>query len=322
MKKTSVVILGAFAMLVLAACNGGGSFKRAKSGLLYKIISDKKSPVVKPGQILKFEFQQKIRDSVLNSSETTGPAYVAVDSTSIPDYNNPAEIFAMLRKGDSVVIVFEADTLRKRNPGGLPPFIKPKDKIALTMRVTNVFNTQEEAGQDREVAMMEAMKKQEAAGEVQKQKDIKILEEYVKSKGITVQKAPKGTLVEIINPGTGPSCDSGKFVSVMYTGQTLAGKVFDSSVDPKFGHPGQPYTFQIGGRGAITGWDDGLRFFKKGGKGRLFVPSTLGYGKQGAEPDIKPDENLIFDVEIVDVNDARPAPQQAPPSIDTTTRRR
>jgi len=320
MKKTSVVILSALAMFVLAACNSGGSFKRAKTGLMYKIISDKKNPVVKTGQILKFEYQQKIRDSVLSSSATTGPAYVVIDSASIPDYNNPAEIFAMLRKGDSVVIVFEADTLRKRNPQGLPPFIKAKDKIALTMRVKDVFNNQDEAGKDREVAFQEVRKKQEAEEEVQKQKDIKTLQDYVKSKGITVQSAPKGTLVEITNPGSGDNVDSGKFVSVMYTGQTMAGKVFDSSIDPKFQHPGQPYVFQIGSNppGAIEGWDDGLRLFKKGGKGRLYIPSSLGYGKFGNGPDIKGDENLIFDVEVVDVTATRPAPQMP----DTTAPRR
>jgi FKBP-type peptidyl-prolyl cis-trans isomerase len=315
MKKTTIAIFSVMVMLVLAACNGG-SYKRTKSGLMYKIISDgKNSPKTKKGQVLKFDFVQKLRDSVLFSSAENGHGYVVVDSAVVADYN-PNEIFPLLRKGDSAVVIYEADTIKKKS-GQLPPFLKPKDKIFLLLKVVDVFNSEEEANKDRDLSQAEFQKKQEAKNEVQKQKELDVLREYAKSKNITVQSAPKGTLVEITNPGTGPSCDSGKFVTVMYTGQTMAGVVFDSSVDPKFQHPGQPYTFQIGSTppGAIEGWNDGLRLFKKGGKGRLLIPSVLGYGKRGNGNDIKPDENLIFDVEIVNVSDtmaARPAPGGAP----------
>lgn len=328
MKKTTIGILSVLAMLVLVSCNGGSSFKRTKSGLMYKIISDGKNPIAQKGNILKFEFMQKVRDSILASSIDGPPVYVPVDSAVAPDYN-PNEIFALLRKGDSAVVIFEADTLRKKQ-GGLPPFLKAKDKIYLTFKVVNLFTSQEEADKDRELSMQEFMKKQEALAEVQKQKDIKILQDYLKSKGITAQSAPQGTFVEITNPGTGASCDSGKFITVAYTGQTLAGTVFDSSIDPKFGHPGQPYTFQMrvrnSPRRAIEGWNDGLSFFKKGGKGRLYIPSSLGYGPSGNGNDIKPNDNLIFDVEIVDVSDKEPAPPAQvpppPPPADTNNKKK
>lgn len=323
MKKTTISILSLLIMIAMAGCNSGSTFKRTKSGLMYKIISDKKNPVATKGQILKFDFMQKVHDSLLGSSADNGPVYVPVDSAVAPDYN-PNEIFGLLRKGDSAVVIFEADTLRKKQ-GGLPPFLKAKDKIYLTFRVSDVFATQEEATKDREAAMQVFIKKQEALAENQKKIDIKILEDYLKSKGITAQSAPKGTLVEIVNPGTGASCDSGKFVTVKYTGKTLAGKPFDSSVDPAFGHPGQHYTFHLGVRGpqaAIEGWNDGIKFFKKGGIGRLYVPSSLGYGKQGSGPDIKPNENLVFDVEIMDVNDTMPAPAPRPAMNDSSARKK
>ncbi len=308
MKKAIFGIMGALVVL-LSACNSE-SFKHTKSGLMYKIISDEKNPVVKVGQVLKFEFVQKVRDSILFSSVDNGPAYVPVDSSVAADYN-PTEIFHLLRKGDSAVIVIEADTLRKRQ-GGLPPFLKAKDKIFLTIKVTDVFANQEASDKDRMATMEIYRQKEELAAEGQKQKDLVTLNEYLKSKNITAQSAPKGTLVEIIEPGTGLACDSGMWVSVMYTGKTLAGKEFDSNTDPKFNHAGQPFIFQIGSRGAITGWDDGLRLFKKGGKGRLYIPSSLGYGKQGAGEDIKPNENLVFDVQVVEVTDKKPeAPQAA-----------
>jgi FKBP-type peptidyl-prolyl cis-trans isomerase FkpA len=311
MKKTTILFLSAVVMLMLAACNGA-SFKKTKTGLMYKIISNGKGEVVKNGQFLKIEFSQKLRDSVLGSSADRGPEYVKIDSATPSNYLNPAELFGKLRKGDSLVVVFEADSIRKIQ-GGLPPFLKAKDKIFLTVKALDIFKTEEEANKDRELAMQEVIKKQEAASVVQKEKDIKIIQDYLKKNNITAQSAPKGTLVEITAQGTGPACDSGKFISVMYTGKTLAGKVFDSNVDPKFNHPGEPFVFQINGRGAITGWSDGLSLFKKGGKGRLFIPSTLGWGKQGAGEDIKADEITIFDVEVVDVSDTQPAPQMPDP---------
>ncbi|MBY0536445.1 MAG: FKBP-type peptidyl-prolyl cis-trans isomerase [Chitinophagaceae bacterium] len=312
MKRLSLMALAALFVLGFAACNGGGSFKRTKSGLMYKIISDQKNPLPKNGQFLKFEYVQKVRDSILFSSAENGPAYVVIDSAATPDYN-PNEIFAFLRKGDSAVVIIEADTIRKKNGGQLPAFLKSKDKVYLTIKVIDLFATQDLADADRKATMEVYMKKAEQEAEKQKLKDLETLNAYVKSKNITVQSAPQGTLVEITNPGTGAQVDSGKYVSVMYTGQTMAGKVFDSSIDPKFQHPGQPYTFMIGGRGAIKGWDDGLRLFKKGGKGRLYIPSAYAYGKQGAGEDIKPNENLIFDVEVVEVSDTMPKSAQQMP---------
>jgi FKBP-type peptidyl-prolyl cis-trans isomerase FkpA len=91
--------------------------------------------------------------------------------------------------------------------------------------------------------------------------------------------------------------------------------VFDSNQDSAFGHT-DPYILTIGKRGAIEGWDDGLRLFNKGGKGRLFIPSLLAYG--GNPPPgapFKPFENLIFDVEVLDVTEHKEQPRpQMPPT--------
>jgi FKBP-type peptidyl-prolyl cis-trans isomerase len=95
--------------------------------------------------------------------------------------------------------------------------------------------------------------------------------------------------------------DSGKAVTVNYKGMTMDGKIFDQSYDSS-GKPTKPYTFLVGERGAIEGMDDGIRLFKKGGSGRLFIPSVLGYGPRGAGGEIKPNESLIFEVQVVDVN--------------------
>ena len=85
-------------------------------------------------------------------------------------------------------------------------------------------------------------------------------------------------------------------ILVHYTGKLEDGTVFDSSYDR-----GQPFSFQIGLRQVIEGWEQGLLGMKVGGKRTIFIPSELGYGERGAGDLIPPNANLIFDVEIMDV---------------------
>ena len=96
--------------------------------------------------------------------------------------------------------------------------------------------------------------------------------------------------------GEGPEILIHSKILVHYTGKLEDGTVFDSSYDR-----GQPFSFQIGLRQVIEGWEQGLLGMRVGGKRTVFIPSELGYGNRGAGDLIPPNANLIFDVEIVDV---------------------
>ena len=111
--------------------------------------------------------------------------------------------------------------------------------------------------------------------------------------------------------------DSGKTVSINYTGYTLDGVYFDSNTDSTKQtnkHPLTPFEFRAGVSGAVKGMVEAVLQFKKGDKGKMFIPSMLGYGPQGRGGSvIKPFTNLMFDIEVVDVKDAPPArPFQMP----------
>ncbi|MBA4166698.1 MAG: FKBP-type peptidyl-prolyl cis-trans isomerase [Chitinophagaceae bacterium] len=303
MKKTATIILGLALVFAFGGCSNGG-FKKTKSGILYKIISDGKAPLAKKGEFLKVDYTQRIkgagRDTILQTSVGSLPTYAPVDSLG-PVYN-PAEVFNKLRRGDSAIIVMLADSLIKKS-GQLPPFIHKKDKLELTLKVVDVFKNEEDLRKD-----------QQALLDRKKQTEIKQIEQYLASKGIKAQKTEKGVFVEIEKKGDGPAVDSGKAAHVKYKGQTFAGKVFDSNMDSAFGHA-DPYVLTIGKHGAIEGWDDGLRLFNKGGKGRLYIPSMMAYGPnppQGAP--FKPFENLMFDIEVIDVTDAKDLPAPVMPS--------
>jgi len=100
--------------------------------------------------------------------------------------------------------------------------------------------------------------------------------------------------------GDGAMPKAGQSISVNYTGMlaTPDSTVFDSNVDPKFGHV-QPFIFNVGTHQVIAGWDEGLLTMKVGGKRRLIIPAKLGYGAAGAGGAIPPNATLIFDVELV-----------------------
>lgn len=96
--------------------------------------------------------------------------------------------------------------------------------------------------------------------------------------------------------GTGDLAVAGKTVTVNYLGTLTDGSKFDSSYDRN-----QPFTFNLGAGQVIKGWDQGVAGMKVGGKRKLTIPASLGYGAAGAPPVIPGNATLIFEVELLKV---------------------
>lgn len=92
----------------------------------------------------------------------------------------------------------------------------------------------------------------------------------------------------------------GDIVHMHYTGKLQDGTEFDSSI-PR----GQPLSFTLGAGQVIKGWDQGLLGMCVGEKRHLVIPPELGYGKTGAGAKIPPDATLIFDVELVKIENRK-----------------
>lgn len=97
--------------------------------------------------------------------------------------------------------------------------------------------------------------------------------------------------------GTGPTPQRGQILSVHYTGMLENGTKFDSSYDKR-----QPMNFRFGDPPMIKGWDEGVSTMKVGGKRRLVVPPSLGYGAPGRPPEIPPNAVLIFEIELLSIS--------------------
>lgn len=117
----------------------------------------------------------------------------------------------------------------------------------------------------------------------------------------TTMNQTDGLKIEVKNEGAGEMAKNGDVVGVNYTGMLTDGTVFDSSVDPKFGHV-EPIQFQLGGGMVIQGWEKGVLGMKVGEKRHLTISPELAYGDRGAGGVIPPNATLEFDVELVSIN--------------------
>jgi peptidylprolyl isomerase len=117
---------------------------------------------------------------------------------------------------------------------------------------------------------------------------------------VTIPDGPPPKKLEIrdIKKGTGPAAKAGDNVSMDYVGVAYSTKKeFDNSYDR-----GQPFDFTLGQGAVIAGWDEGIVGMKVGGQRELIIPPGQAYGAQGSPPNIKPNETLVFIVDLLAIN--------------------
>jgi FKBP-type peptidyl-prolyl cis-trans isomerase len=107
---------------------------------------------------------------------------------------------------------------------------------------------------------------------------------------------PSGLQYKILTSGTGPKPTASDSVVCNYRGTLIDGKEFDSSYKR-----GQPATFPVSG--VIKGWTEALQLMPVGSKWQLVIPSDLAYGERGTGADIGPNAVLIFEVELLSIQD-------------------
>ncbi|MDF2382663.1 FKBP-type peptidyl-prolyl cis-trans isomerase [Nostoc ellipsosporum NOK] len=321
------------AAVLFAACNSV-SYKKTKSGLLYKIFpSSGKDSLIRSGNVVKFNVLTKYNDSVMYNSIGKMPGFIKYAEDPINNEYSIAEIMPLLKKGDSAIVVQLIDTLMKKGLGSqLPPTAKKGDRITVAIRITEVYTDDSLARKDYDAEMakdaprqqeerrkmMEKMQKEQAEAQLkaeeernkqmaeieksgEKARQIKEVQDYIARKNVKAVQTPKGTFVNVISQGTGDQVADGKVVEIKYSGRTLNDSVFQTS----------QFAMQVGTQGAIAGMEDGLKLFKEGGKGTIYIPGYLAYGANPpAGSPFKPWAALVFDIEVVSVRNGDTPPQQ------------
>jgi len=170
-----------------------------------------------------------------------------------------------------------------------------------TLKGDKTSLTQEEALQVRQAYMQQMQAKrvteQKAAAEKNKTEGTTFLAKNKAKSG--VKATASGLQYEVEKEGTGPKPKATDTVKVNYLGTKIDGTKFDSSYDR-----GQPATFPL--NGVIKGWSEGLQLMPVGSKYKFYVPADLAYGENAPGP-IGPNATLIFEVELLGIEDASKA---------------
>jgi len=144
--------------------------------------------------------------------------------------------------------------------------------------------------QQRVITHQQKLHKQQA--EANKKKETEFFAQNAKTPG--VKTLPEGIQYKVLKSGNGPHPKSDDTIVVHYTGMLLDGKVFDSSI--KRGVPLRMKLDQV-----IKGWQIVLPKMKVGDKWKVWIPAKLAYGERGAGGVIGPNEPLVFEIELLNI---------------------
>ncbi len=292
--KTRVLFLLVALMIsgtTFTSCQTGKTgevkFKYTESGVGYFFhTQNKDAKVPVEGDILTMQLTYGSPDSVYFSSDMNPGGNMMLPMSTKQFDGDLFEALAMMHLGDSASFMINAETFFLKTAGfpEVPPFAIGVEKLLFNVKLDKI-QTEAEIQADFEAEMLEA----------QSEEDVKI-QEYLTANNITAQPTESGMYYIEEVKGTGAKPIAGDKVKVHYTGMLLNGQKFDSSVDR-----GQPFEFTLGVGQVIRGWDEGIALMNIGSKGKLVIPSRMGYGERGAGRDIPPYAPLVFEVELLDI---------------------
>ena len=251
------------------------------------------------------------RDTLLGDSRDYMPRIEKFDSvTMLPAY---LKILSNAGKGDSLVIRILTDSSFKQSIQQMPSYMDKGGYIYTTIKILNIFETRYQADSanraELRISGLKIYNKQliEFEKRIEKDRsqietDSKLISNYLDKNNIKSTRGKWGTFLVIKEEGKGDKIAYNDVAAVNYTGKTLeSGIVFDSNIDPKFNYV-EPLEVTLSHLGSvIPGLTDALMQLKNGSKATIYIPSSLAYGKKGKLPKIKPNENLVFDIEITNV---------------------
>jgi peptidylprolyl isomerase len=272
-------------------------------GMKYQFLKDVPGTAGKLGDVVKFHIIIESADGTVLQNSQMMSIEPQVDQVKEAQYSwSYEEMFTLANAGDSMAVFVPSDSIFAPKFGQQrPPAIAEHSDIKFVFKIVQ-FLPMAEFELEMKAKSLALQSEQEST-----------IDALIKNKNLVAKKTPTGLFYVKKTAGKGLSPKAGDKVKVHYTGRLIDSTKFDSSVDR-----GTPFEFELGAHQVIAGWDEGLAMMKKGEKGILFIPSSLGYGERGAGGDIGPNSILIFDVELVDFESKNPQPAPAKKATATT----
>jgi len=280
MKKIVWILI--IALLIVSACKKKGEFTIHSSGLPYRFIETNpngQSP--EPGDILVLSIKYFNEDNTL----IDGSDFYRMQMTK-PTYQGDLHTgLSLLQVGDSVCFKLEAaDYYEKTRKRDMPKEFQQGDPIFVHLRLKNI------------ISGATLSKERRSAYHTDEAQELQLLKDYLERTNVQVEPLATGVYVIPLSEGNGVFPKQGQKIITHYTGKTIDGRVFDTSLEK-----GRPIEFILGRGEVISGWDIAFRHISKGEKARLIIPSKLAYGKDGRGNVILPYSTLIFEIELIDI---------------------
>lgn len=292
-------------------------FVHTPKGALVKIITKNPGEKIKLNDVVTFDVVQKTdKDSVLFNSYAMGHP-VKIQAQASQNVGDLMDVLTLLTVKDSAYVKIPTDSVFKGHEDQRPPFIAKGSSLVFTLKIINVQSLEEAMNEVKNAETVAANK-------------------YIADNKLNVTTTASGLKYIITQPSIKRKPLTGDTLLVNYTGRTLDGKVFDSSIKEEaekagLNQPGrnyEPLQVIVGTTPIIKGWDEGLLLLNEGAKAELIVPSSLGYGSDGSG-DIPPYSTMVFDLELVKIKPIKhtmaapkPAAKKAPVKHHTVTKKK
>ncbi|MDB5024952.1 MAG: peptidylprolyl isomerase [Mucilaginibacter sp.] len=315
MTNKLVLIISLYLVFSLQV-NAQDNLVHTPKGALVKVFTSNPGDKIKLNDVITFDVIQKTeKDSVLFSSYTLGhPLKIQVQPSQ--NAGDLMDVFPLLTAKDSAYVKVPSDSVFKGHEDQRPPFLAKGSSLIFILKISKV--------QSLDDAMTEV-----------KTAEMTAANKYIADHKLTVTTTASGLKYVITQPSLKRKPLPGDTLLVNYTGRTIDGKVFDSSLqaeaqkanlqqgDRKY----EPIKVVVGQGQVIKGWDEGLLLLNEGSRAEFIIPSGLGYGAEGAGSDIAPYSTLVFDVELVKIKPtkpavSKPAAKKAPAKKHTTAKKK
>ncbi len=269
-------------------------YQKSASGIQYKFhktVKNAAKPVA--GDLLTLSMVYRTSaDSLVFDSRRNGYefTYTLANSSFTADFNHA---LLMMGKGDSASFILKADSFYLKTLGmkKLPSFVKKTTNLNFHVKLLAI-----KAANDVLQEQVNYMKDRTSKNDVSKKTEKDSISKYLERNKITEKPTQSGLYFISLQEGNGIQPKVGNKVKVNYKGMFTNGKTFDSSYDA-----GAPFEFKTGAKQVIRGFEEGILMMKKGGKAKLIIPSSIGYGENSAG-EIPPFTTLIFEIELLDIN--------------------
>jgi FKBP-type peptidyl-prolyl cis-trans isomerase len=320
MRKLALVAL--LSAIIGLQADAQDSLLHAPKGSVVKIITTNHGEKIKLNDVITFHVVQKTeKDSVLFSSYTMGhPLKIQVQESQ--NAGDLMDVFPLLAAKDSALVKVPTDSIFIGHEDQRPPFLPKGSSLLFTLQIERVQSLQDAmAERNAEIEKIKADEKISA-------------DKYIADNKLVVKTTASGLKYVITQPSAKRKVLPGDTLLVNYTGSTIDGKVFDSSIKAEaekagLNQPGreyEPLSIVAGSTPIIKGWDEGLLLLNEGSKAKFIIPSDLAYGDQGQGP-IAPYSTLIFDVEVVKIKPTKhvapkPAVKKTPTKTHTAVKKK